>query len=80
MRRLKLIDRLICPITGQVADVKRARRQNAVAGLANTISQAGNMIQEKKNNKLKDNLTDVMKAKQNVANATAAMQTPNISD
>lgn len=68
------------PITGQVADVKRARRQNAVAGLANTISQAGNIIQEKKNNKLKDQLTDVMKAKQNIANATAVMQNPASSD
>lgn len=68
------------PITGQVADVKRARRQNAVAGLANTISMAGNAIQEKKNNKLKDQLTDVMKAKQNIANATAVMQNPASSD
>lgn len=68
------------PITGQVADVKRARRQNAVAGLANTISMAGNAIQEKKNNKLKDQLTDVMKAKQNIVNATAVMQNPASSD
>lgn len=68
------------PITGQVADVKRARRQNAVAGLANTISQAGNIIQEKKNNKLKDQLTDVMKAKQNIANADAVMKNPASSD
>lgn len=65
------------PITGQVADVKRARRQNAVAGLANTISQAGNMIQQKKQEKLKDQLTDVMKAKQNIANATQISSDPN---
>lgn len=68
------------PITGQVADVKRARRQNAVAELANTISQAGNMIQEKKNNKLKDQLTDVMKAKQVIANAKTVLANPSISD
>lgn len=68
------------PITGQVADVKRARRQNAVAGLANTVSQASNIIQERKNNKLKDQLTDVMKAKQNIANATSVMQNPTSSD
>lgn len=65
------------PITGQVADVKRARRQNAVAGLANTISQAGNIIQQKKQEKLKDQLTDVMKAKQNIANATQISSDPN---
>lgn len=65
------------PITGQVADVKRARRQNAVAGLANTISGFGNQIQQKKQEKLKDQLTDVMKAKQNIANATQIASDPN---
>lgn len=68
------------PITGQVADVKRARRQNAVAGLANTIGQFGEQIQAKKQAEIKDKLIDVMKAKQNVANATQVMQDPNASD
>lgn len=62
------------PIAPYVADVKRARRQNAVAGLANTIGKAGEMIQQKKNEQLKDKLVDVMKAKNNVTNAEKVLQ------
>lgn len=62
------------PITGQVADVKHARRQNAVAGLANAINAGAQQIQQRKQDALKERLKDVMQAKQNVANAQAVLQ------
>lgn len=62
------------PIAPYVADVKRARRQNSVAGLANMIGQAGQKIQERKQDLLKDDLKTVMNAKTNIANAQQVLQ------
>jgi hypothetical protein len=62
------------PIAPYVADVKRARRQNSVAGLANIIGQAGQKLQENKQNLLKDDLKTVMNAKTNIANAEQVLQ------
>jgi hypothetical protein len=62
------------PISNQATSVRIARHQNAVAGLANMIGQAGQKIQERKQANLKDKLVDVMKAKQNVANAKQVLQ------
>jgi len=62
------------PITGQVADVKRARRENAVAGLSNMIGRAGEQIAEKKQISLKDDLKTVMTSKTNIANAESVLQ------
>lgn len=66
------------PISNQATSVQHARHHNAVAGLANMIGQAGQRIQEKKNENLKQDLTEVMSAKQNIANAKAVLaQDPN---
>lgn len=62
------------PITGQVADVKHARRQNAVAGLINAVNSGAQQIQQRKQDNLKERLKDVMQAKQNVANAQSVLQ------
>lgn len=67
------------PITGDVQDKNRARRQNAVAGLANTIGSARQNIQEKKQASLKDRLVDVMKYKTNVENAQTVLSDPSSS-
>lgn len=67
------------PIAGGVADIKRARRQNAVAGLTNMIGHANQVIEQKKQDGLKDKLVDVMKAKTNVANAQQVLSNPQAS-
>lgn len=61
------------PVSGAAQDLRRARRKNSIADLGNTIGSAGQKIQEMKQQKLKDHLTDVMKSKQNIANAEAVL-------
>lgn len=68
------------PITGNAGDIRRARRQNAVAGLSNTIQGFTQRLAERKQADLKDKLVDVMKAKGNIANATAVLKQEGISD
>lgn len=61
------------PVSGAAQDLRRARRKNSIADLGNAIGAAGQKIQEMKQQKLKDHLTDVMKSKQNIANAEAVL-------
>jgi hypothetical protein len=64
------------PISMQVQDLNRARRKNAVAGLANTIGQFKQEYEQKKQDELKSKLTDVMKYKTNAENAAAVIADP----
>jgi hypothetical protein len=66
------------PLSDQATSLRIARHQNATAGLANMIGKFGQKLQEQKQANLKDKIVDVMKAKQNVANANQVLsQDPN---
>jgi len=62
------------PLSNQATSLIQARRQNAAGSLANLIGKAGQNIQMQKQERLKDDLVTVMKAKTNVANAQAVLQ------
>lgn len=74
VRQAPVLNQNVQPISMQVQDLKRARTQNAVAGLANVINRGAEQIQQRKQDALKTRLVDVMQAKQNVANAQAVLQ------
>ena len=74
VRQAPVLNQNVQPISMQVQDLKRARTQNAVAGLANVINRGAQEIQQRKQDALKTRLVDVMQAKQNVANAQAVLQ------
>src|ERR1700692_767528 len=74
VRHAQELNQNVQPISMQVQDLKRARTQNAVAGLANTINRGAEAIQQRKQDALKARLVDVMQAKQNVANAQQVLQ------
>lgn len=62
------------PISGDVQDKKRARHQNAMANAANAIGKAGQMIQQKKQDAVKNDVTQVLQSQQNIANAQQVLQ------
>lgn len=62
------------PLSNQATSLIQARKQNAAGSLANLIGKAGQNIQMQKQERLKDDLVTVMKAKTNVANAQAVLQ------
>lgn len=62
------------PLNNQATSLRQARTQNAFASLANVVGKAGQAIQEKKQNLLKEDLKTVMSAKENIANAQAVLQ------
>jgi hypothetical protein len=62
------------PMTQQATSIKMARDKNAFAEIANTLGKAGQVLQERKQTLLKEDLKTVMTAKQNVANAQVVLQ------
>lgn len=62
------------PISPHTTSLKQARTQNAFASLANVVGRAGQAIQQKKQDNLKEDLKNVMAAKENVANAESVLQ------
>jgi hypothetical protein len=63
-------------MTNQATSVKSARQKNNFAAIGNTIGQVVNKYEQQKQDKLKDKIADVMKAKQQVANANSVLQMP----
>jgi hypothetical protein len=68
------------PITSSVYDIKHARRQNAFHTAMNGIAAAGQAIAERKQDRLKGTISDVMKAQNNIANANKILNDPAQSD
>ena len=68
------------PMNNQATSIKNARQKNNFAAIGNFIGQAANMYQEKKNTALKNDITSVMRSKQNVENAQKVLSTPGIDD
>lgn len=66
------------PLNNQATSLQQARRQNAFASLANVVGKAGQALQQQKQDRLKNDLKEVMTARENIANANAVLQTdPN---
>lgn len=67
------------PITGKANDIKHARHENAIAGMSNAIGKFAQDAELKKQDRLKDKIQTVLKAKQNIANAQVVLNDPNAS-
>lgn len=66
------------PINNTAMASKQANKANGIGAILHLVGAGAAQIQNKKNAQLKDNLKDVMQAKQNVANAnTVLQQDPN---
>lgn len=62
------------PLNNQATSLKMARTKNAFAELANVVGKAGQQLQQKKQDLLKEDLKTVMTAKENIANAQVILQ------
>lgn len=68
------------PITGQVADVKRARRENAVGGVVNSLNQFTRQFEQKHIENVTHDVNTLMNAQQQIDNANAVLQNPSSSE
>ncbi len=64
------------PMGTTLHDKKAATTKNNFAVIGNLVGQVVNKYEQQKQDKLKDNIVDVMKAKQQVANANSVLQMP----
>jgi len=64
------------PMGTTLGDKKRAAIKNDFAAMGNALGKAVQGYEQQKQNKLKDKIADVMKAKQQVANANSVLQMP----
>lgn len=62
------------PLNNQATSLKMARTKNAFAELANVVGKAGQQLQQKKQDSLKEDLKTVMTAKENIANAQVILK------
>lgn len=64
------------PMGTTLGDKKRAAIKNDFASMGNALGKAVQGYEQQKQDKLKDKIVDVMKAKQQVANANSVLQMP----
>lgn len=62
------------PLTNQATSIREARNKNSFAAVANLVGGAANAFAQQKNLELKNKITDVMRAQQNIQNASAVLQ------
>ena len=68
------------PLSNQATSLKQARRQNRFTGITNAINAAANVIEEKKFNTLKTDISNVTRAQSNIVDAQRILNDKTITD